>query len=204
MLKRVGVVVELLPQRNLAFRCSEEAFGSPRTGNFMGVLEAIAKIDLLLHQHIKRYGNKGKGHHHTCQKPFAMNLSSLRQRPSKIASLKKWNEQNIFNCGFDPRSLSLISRQWYYINGKVNGRFLGFLSFEFHTGLYLFDTVMSLLTTNGIPIYDCRGQAYGNARNMSGKYKGLQAQVKHLNENAVFVPCAGHSLSSFSAYSVHS
>lgn len=39
---------------------------------------------------------------------------------------------------------------------------------------------------------------------MSGKYKGLQAQIKHLNELAVYVPCAGHSLNLVGACSVDS
>ncbi|CAN7994746.1 unnamed protein product [Ixodes pacificus] len=63
---------------------------------------------------------------------------------------------------------------------------------------------MSLLTSNGISIDDCRGQAYDNASNMSGKYKGLQVQVKHLNKCAVYVPCAGHSLNLAGACSADS
>ena len=39
-----------------------------------------------------------------------------------------------------------------------------------------------------------RGQSYDNALNMSGKYTGLQARIHQLNEFAIYVPCAGHSL----------
>lgn len=63
---------------------------------------------------------------------------------------------------------------------------------------------MSLLATNIISIDNCRGQAYDNASNMSGKYKGLQAQIKHRNDLAVYVPCAGHSLNLVGACSVDS
>lgn len=43
---------------------------------------------------------------------------------------------------------------------------LGFVSIEFHIVSYVFDTVMSHLTTNAISVDDCRGQAYHNASNM--------------------------------------
>lgn len=41
---------------------------------------------------------------------------------------------------------------------------------------------------------DCRGQAYDNASNMSGKFKGLQALIKQKNPLAVHVPCETHTL----------
>lgn len=45
----------------IAFRDSEEVFGSPRNGNYMGVLEAIAQFDQFEEEHINRYGSKSKG-----------------------------------------------------------------------------------------------------------------------------------------------
>lgn len=43
-------------------------------------------------------------------------------------------------------------------------------------------------------IENCRGQTYDNASNMSGKYKGVQAEIKKKNKLAHYVPCAAHSL----------
>ncbi|CAB3241777.1 unnamed protein product [Arctia plantaginis] len=40
-----------------------------------------------------------------------------------------------------------------------------------------------------IDILDCRGQSYGNAANMSGKYKGMQTLILEKNPLSVFVPC---------------
>ena len=35
---------------------------------------------------------------------------------------------------------------------------------------------------------------YGNALNMSGRYNGIQAHTRNVNDLAVFVPCTAHSL----------
>ncbi|XP_040071718.3 uncharacterized protein LOC120844154 [Ixodes scapularis] len=59
-------------------------------------------------------------------------------------------------------------------------------------------------STSDLTHVDQLDQAYGNASNMSGKYKGQQAQVKLFNKLAVYVPCAGHSLNFVGACSVDS
>jgi len=41
---------------------------------------------------------------------------------------------------------------------------------------------------------NCRGQSNGNASNMSGIYNGLQVRIKRISKQALFVPCAAHSL----------
>ncbi|KAL0189891.1 hypothetical protein M9458_016990, partial [Cirrhinus mrigala] len=46
----------------------------------------------------------------------------------------------------------------------------------------------------GIPLEDCRGQGYDNGANMSGKLKGVQAQILKANPFAIYSPCASHTL----------
>lgn len=43
-------------------------------------------------------------------------------------------------------------------------------------------------------ISDCRGQGFDNGANMSGKVKGVQAEIKKINPLATYSPCASHSL----------
>lgn len=54
-------VVKSLASRGLPFRGSDEHFGSLQNGNYMMLLELIAEFDPFLSEHIKLYGNKGKG-----------------------------------------------------------------------------------------------------------------------------------------------
>ncbi|GFX42116.1 zinc finger MYM-type protein 1 [Trichonephila clavipes] len=45
VLERVVAIVKYLAIRGLAFRGTEEGFGSPHNGNFMGALELLAEFD---------------------------------------------------------------------------------------------------------------------------------------------------------------
>lgn len=44
VLKRLIAVIKFLSIRGLAFRGSEEVFGSPHNGNFMGTLDLLAEF----------------------------------------------------------------------------------------------------------------------------------------------------------------
>lgn len=157
VMKRVVVVIKLLAEHGLAFRGSEEVFGSPRNGNYMGVLEAIAQFDPFLEEHIKRYGNKEEGHPSYLSKAICDEFIELMAKAVKDSLIDEVKRAEYFSLIVDSTpdlthvdQLSLVVR--YCLNAKVHERFLGFVPIESHTGLYLFDTVMSLLTTNSISI----------------------------------------------------
>ena len=59
VLQRVVEVIRFLSERGLALRGDDELFGSPHNGNFLGVLEFLAKFDLFLVEHINKFGNNG-------------------------------------------------------------------------------------------------------------------------------------------------
>ncbi|GFX55413.1 zinc finger MYM-type protein 1 [Trichonephila clavipes] len=54
VLKRVVAIVKYLAVRGLAFRGTEEGFGSPHNGNFMGALELLAEFDPFIREHIEQ------------------------------------------------------------------------------------------------------------------------------------------------------
>ena len=62
VLERVVEVICTLSERGLAFRGSNETFGSSHNGNYIGLLELIAKFDSFLAAHIAKYGHPGRGH----------------------------------------------------------------------------------------------------------------------------------------------
>ena len=53
--ERVVEVVKFLSERGLAFRGDNELFGSERNGNFLGLMELIAKFDSFLSSHIEKH-----------------------------------------------------------------------------------------------------------------------------------------------------
>ena len=61
VMKRITAVICTLAERGLPFRGDNEQFGSPNNGNYLGLLELVAKFDPFLLAHINRYGNSGSG-----------------------------------------------------------------------------------------------------------------------------------------------
>ncbi|XP_047139209.1 zinc finger MYM-type protein 5-like [Hydra vulgaris] len=56
--ERLVASVQFLAERNLAFRGSEEQFGNPHNGNFLGVIELLGKFDPVMQDHIQKIINK--------------------------------------------------------------------------------------------------------------------------------------------------
>ena len=72
-----------------------------------------------------------------------------------------------------------------------NLRFLAYGScFKLNHG----NIVLKFFEQVGIDVANIRGQSYDNASNMSGCYKGMQAQISSINHLAHYIPCAAHSL----------
>ena len=69
-----------------------------------------------------------------------------------------------------------------------------FIPIFFHGAMALTDTVVDFLYENKIPLSNCRGQSYDNTSNMSRRYTGLHTRIHQLDEFAIYVPFAGHSL----------
>lgn len=61
VLLRVVEVIKFLASRGLPIRGHDERLGSNHNGNFLGVLELLAKFDPFLKEHIERFSHKGKG-----------------------------------------------------------------------------------------------------------------------------------------------
>ena len=75
VLERVVETIRFLSERGLAFRGSDEVVGSSRNGNYLGILELLAKFDPFLAQHINHNANKGRVTLPICPRQFAKNSS---------------------------------------------------------------------------------------------------------------------------------
>ncbi|KAL4147812.1 hypothetical protein QTP88_002160 [Uroleucon formosanum] len=199
ILKRVVEAIRFLLTRGLAFRGSHEVIGVTDNGNYLGILELIAKFDPVLKAHIENYGNKGRGSVSYISKTICEELIGIMSLKVFDHIVDEIIKSKYFGIVVDSTSdlahidqLSIIIR--YCLNGTVHERFLGFVSFHSHTGEALATTVLVFLKRSGIDIANCRAQTYDNAANMSGRYRGLQAQIKELNDLAFYVPCVAHSL----------
>lgn len=240
VLARVVETIILLCERGLPLRGSNEIIGSKSNGNFLGIMELIAKFDPFLAQHINIHSNRGSGHTSYLSKTTIEEFVLLMHNRVLKTIVEELSGAKYFSVTVDSTpdvshldQLTIVVRQennyfetyvcinesmwcvhvlYMYVlmyvvaktflkfiyrycmpSGPIE-RFLTFIHIRSHTGEDLAKYLLQYLEQNGINIQNCRGQSYDNASNMSGKYIGMQAQLKRVNPLIDWVPCAAHSL----------
>ena len=200
VLRRVVTVIKFLAARGLAFRGDNELLGSVHNGNYLGTLEVIAHFDPFLKEHLVKHGNKGKGKPSYISSTVCDEFIALMGDKTKQVIADEIKQAKYFSVIVDSTpDLSHVDQLTFvfrFVNasGKVVERFIGFEPIHSHTGLSLAESVISMVRNLGLDLANCRGQSYDNASNMSGKYNGLQAQLKKVNPLIHYTPCAAHSL----------
>ena len=200
VLKRVVTVIKFLGSRGAAFRGDNELLGSVHNGNYLGSLELIAHFDPFLKDHLVKHGNKGKGKPSYLSSTVCEEFIALMGDKTKQVIADEIKQAKYFSVIVDSTPdlahVDQLTFVFRFVNasGKVVERFIGFEPIHSHTGLSLAESVISMVRNLGLDLANCRGQSYDNASNMSGKYNGLQAQLKKVNPLIHYTPCAAHSL----------
>jgi len=199
VLKRVISTIKFISERGLAFRGDDEIIGSPRNGNYLGILELVAEFDPFLSAHIKDHANKKSGHTNYLSSTICEELIDLMAKEVLGEIITRIKKSKYYSVSVDSTpdeahidQLTIVVRYMEKMNPVE--RFLTFVPNCGHTGIEMANTLITFLDHHEIELIDCRGQSYDNAANMSGKYQGMQALIKNKNEFAEFVPCCGHSL----------
>lgn len=200
VLRRVVTVVKFLAQRGLAFRGQDEILGSCNNGNFLGIIELLSEFDPFLATHITRCGNAGRGSVSYLSSTTCNEFIQLMGKEVLSTILSEVKTAKYFAISVDSTpdishvdQLTLILR-FIDLSGKPVERFIKFIPISSHDGETLSKVILETLSEYGIAISDCRGQSFDNASNMSGKYAGVQARLKTVNNLVEFVPCSAHSL----------
>ena len=196
-----------MAERGLPFRGHEEMFGSPGNGNYMGILELVAKYDSFLATHIEKYGNPGYGMKSYLSSTICDELICVMGNRVLSVIVQELKMVKYYSICIDSTpdishvdQLSIVVR-YVKEDGPVE-RFLSFIDIKTHTGRGLATVLLDFLRTNKIDISDCRGQSYGNASNMSGTYNGVQAHILSVNPLATYIPCFAHALNLVGANAV--
>jgi len=210
VLKRVVYVVQFISERGLAFRGDDEILGSPNNGNFLGIVELIAKFDPFLERHLAKYGNKGRGNTSYLSKTVYEEIIELMAKKvldhitEEIQNAKYFSI--IVDSTPDVSHIDQLTFIFRYVKiapaGEVEERFVGFDPGVGHKGNQIASAITSKIKKLQLDMSNCRGQSYDNASNMSGKYNGVQAQLKKVNPFMDYVPCAAHSLNLVGVHSV--
>ena len=150
-------------------------------------------------EHIKAHANRGKGQTSYLSKTICEEFISLIGSSVHESIICELENSKYYTISLDSTphisnvdQLTLIVR-YVLPTGPVD-RFIKFLDMDSHNAEHLQDKLLTFLNENGIDIGNCRSQSYDNASNMSGRYNGLQARIKQLNQIAEHVSCFAHSL----------
>ena len=92
--------------------------------------------------------------------------------------------------------LSICVRYWLEDgeSSRVTEEFLTFNRCEDMTAETMFKNVTSLLDDIGIDLKTCVSQVYDGASVMSGHLRGLQARIRAVAPNAIYIHCFAHRL----------
>lgn len=176
--------------------------GNPKNGNFLGILELIARYDVTLAEHLRKAASKKPtGYLSWCtQNEFLDSISEgvLGQICAQIKASKYFAVE--LDCTPDiskQEQASVIIRYVHTDEKKkvtITESFVGFTAVKDTTGKGLTDTLTGVLDSLGLELTNCRGQSYDNGSNMRGIHKGVQALIQQRCPEALFIPCCSHSL----------
>lgn len=206
ILERILDVTLFLALRNLPFRGSTETLGDVRTGHFLGTVELVAKYDPLLNDHPRKVKEKRPSTrvtHYLSQESQNEFIELCGDRVLKeILKERECAIYYLLICDATPdvshKEQNVILLR--YVAQKENDqcdvteRFLQFEEFSGKTGHEISEMILKTLEEHHIDIADCRGQGFDNGSNMSGKVKGVQAEIRTINPLAAYSPCGSHTL----------
>lgn len=203
VLERLLSIITFLGEQCLAFRGSSDVLFEKNNGNFLKLVELLAKFDNVMAEHVRRAANK-EIHTHYLSKIIQNELIDLiadRVRNEIILKVKSAKYYSIIvDCTRDVSKIEQMSivLRCVAINdtagAEIHEYFWGFLPTNKTTGEALCKEIVDELNRFGIPLGDMRGQGYDNGSNMKGHESGVQRRILQLNNRAFFVPCYAHSL----------
>ena len=101
MLKRLIDVLKFLAMRGFALRGTDEIIGSVHNGNYLGIIELLAKYIGLLAKYVSNYANRGKSHVSYLSSTICEELLQLLEQKVQDAILKEAKEAKYFSVSID-------------------------------------------------------------------------------------------------------
>lgn len=155
VLKRSVSVIKFIAERGLAFRGDDELIGSPRNGNYLGILELIAQYDDFLAQHIQTQGNRGSGHTNYLSSTIMEELINVMGKKVNDETISRVKSSKYYSVSLDSTAdeshvdqLTLVLR--YIENDAPAERFVTFMGNKGHKAREMFDALMEFLTEHDL------------------------------------------------------
>lgn len=206
VLYRLLHIIQFLAKQNLAFRGHREdirGHDSGNRGNFLELVNLLAKYDPLLMEHLTKI-KLGARVPVSYLSPETQNeFINLLGQQVRSTIIRCIQEAKYYCVIFDSTpdishkdQMSQVLR-YVHIEGEkvaVVESFVDFFEPKGKNAEDLSNDIIAKITSDGLDIQNLRGQAYDNAATMSGIHNGVQARIKALNPKATFVACTNHSL----------
>lgn len=203
VMKRLLCIVQFLGTQGLAFRGTKETLFKRNNGNFLKLVEYIAKFDVVMAEHVRRVTSE-ETHVHYLSKKIQHEFISLLSTKIQERILNELKQATYYSIILDctpdvshTEQMTLVVRFVKFVENEkvsIKEHFLGFVPITDSTGEGLTEILLNELSIRNIPLKDMRGQGYDNGSNMKGKHIGVQKRILDLNSRAFFVPCGNHSL----------
>lgn len=203
VIMRLVASVQYLAQQSLAFRGISDKLYEKNNGNFLKLIEMLAKFDPVMKDHLHRATTTKKRHYlsKTIQNELIECLATSVTDYISDAVEKSIYFSIMVDCTSDLAHVEQTSIILRYVSlcpiqnkFKIDERFLSLSAIHDTTGLGITDTIIGQLEKFKLNVQNLRGQGYDNGANMVGIVKGVQNRILEINSRALFVPCACHKL----------
>ncbi|KAM9330997.1 zinc finger MYM-type protein 1-like [Gastrophryne carolinensis] len=189
---------------NLAFRGHRENIGEVNNGNFLTIVELLAKYDSVLKDLLQKPQGTVKYLSPQIQNELISLLGSKVEEDivSEIKNSQFYSV--IMDTTQDISKIDQLSQVFRYVierednlratGIKIEEAFLGFKPIEDQSAAGLENSILESIEKKGLDLSKCRGQGYDGAATMSGIYTGVQARIISKEKNALYIHCAAHNL----------
>lgn len=165
-------------------------------GNFREILRYRAQGDIEMKTNLESSGKiKYTSHRSQNNMIDACNKILLDKVVSRVNTAKSFSI--LADETADISGVEQVSLCVRYINSntlQLTEEFLRFVPTNNMTGKGIANLILENLQQFGINTQYLRGQGYDGAAAMAGKFNGVQAHIKEIHPNALYVHCSAHSL----------
>nr|XP_054592247.1 zinc finger MYM-type protein 1 [Nothobranchius furzeri] len=194
-IKTIAEVLLLTATQNISQRGHRESEDSGNRGNFLAILEEIAKHDLFLEKRMKAHAN-AKYTSKTIQNEMLECLAGMVQeeivrevKQSEVLSIIADETKDLQK----KEQVSLVIR--YYYRGVIHESFIDFMKADSLDAAGLTDLIIKCLEKHGLEYRNnLVGQGYDGATVMSGKHSGVCTRIQEVAKYAFYVHCNAHCL----------
>ena len=202
VLERLLNVTLMLATCNLPFRGSTEELSNENKGNFLSIIQLIAKYDSVLDKLLQLPKGSPKYLSPSIQNELISLLAGQVLQDIKIELQSAPFFAIILDTAQDVSKKDQLSEIFRYVKIAYNDDGTppelqvseAFTEVEDSSAIRLHKLITNFIREKRLDIKNCSGQGYDGAAVMSGKYSGLQKKIQDVAPHAYYVHCTSHNL----------